>query len=130
MFTKEALKAAHAKVKSGADFPKYISDIRALGVRYYDTFVSDGRSEFHNQNGERVISDHTYKALTIADTLDAVHFKTELAAHQQGKTDYPTFCQMCAETGIEKWVVDLQTMTCTYFDKAGTEVLQEQIPGA
>jgi len=26
---------------------------------------------------------------------------------------------LCTETGIEKWRVDLEKMTCTYFDKSG-----------
>ena len=32
------------------------------------------------------------------------------------------------KSGIEKWVVCLQKMTCTYYDKAGNEILTEQIP--
>ncbi|MGB4398918.1 MAG: DUF1398 family protein [Daejeonella sp.] len=36
MFTAEQIKAAHSKVKSGADFPAYIQDIKALGVTGYE----------------------------------------------------------------------------------------------
>ena len=32
MFTVEQIKAAHSKVKSGADFPAYIQEIKALGL--------------------------------------------------------------------------------------------------
>ena len=32
MFTAEQIITAHSKVKSGADFPNYIKDIKALGV--------------------------------------------------------------------------------------------------
>ena len=32
MFTIQQIKDAHSKVKSGADFPKYMQDIIALGV--------------------------------------------------------------------------------------------------
>lgn len=34
MFTVEQIKTAHSKVKSGADFPAYIQDIKKLGVTY------------------------------------------------------------------------------------------------
>jgi uncharacterized protein YbcV (DUF1398 family) len=37
--------------------------------------------------------------------------------HQQGKTDFPTFCKHAAETGVEKWRVDISQMTCTYLIK-------------
>ena len=38
----QQLKAAHSKVKSGADFPAYIRKIKALGVTHYDTYVNNG----------------------------------------------------------------------------------------
>jgi uncharacterized protein YbcV (DUF1398 family) len=40
-----------------------------------------------------------------------------------------TFCSDCAKSGIEKWIVCMEKMTCTYFDKAGNEMLEEMIPG-
>lgn len=47
MFTVAEIKAAHSKVKSGADFPAYIQDIKRLGVTYYETFVTDGHTDFY-----------------------------------------------------------------------------------
>lgn len=41
MFTIEQIKAAHSKVKSGADFPSYIREIKQLGVTGYEVSVSD-----------------------------------------------------------------------------------------
>ena len=32
MFTVSQIKEAHSKVKSGADFPKYIQEIKGFGV--------------------------------------------------------------------------------------------------
>ncbi|WP_350068626.1 DUF1398 family protein [Imperialibacter sp.] len=29
---------------------------------------------------------------------------------------------------IEKWIISMDQMTCTYYDKAGNEILMEQIP--
>lgn len=36
MFTIHQIKEAHAKVKTGADFPSYIQDLTALGIERYD----------------------------------------------------------------------------------------------
>ena len=44
MFSLEQIKAAHSKMKSGADFPSYINEIKQLGVIGYATFVSDGHT--------------------------------------------------------------------------------------
>jgi len=49
-------------------------------------------------------------------------------AHQQGKTDFLTFIKMSATFGIEKWSIIMDKMTCTYYDKAGNEMLVEEIP--
>lgn len=128
MFTLQQIKAAHAHVKSGADFPRYIQDLVQLGVTGYETFVTDGHTDYAGQEGYRISSDAKYDQLAIAAESDALQFKTDLKAHQQGHTDYPTFCADCAKSGIEKWVVRMEDMTCRYYDKAGTAVLVEQIP--
>jgi len=128
MFTIEAITAAHAKVKSGADFPNYIQDIIKLGVTAYETYVSDSRTLYFRKDNYAVESAAKYAPLTIADKSDAAPFIKELKEHQQGKSDYLSFCRSCAKYGVEKWVVDMARMTCSYYDKAGNEMLVENIP--
>jgi len=36
--------------------------------------------------------------------------------------------QDCAKSGIEKWIVVMAKMTCTYYDKNGNALLVETIP--
>lgn len=127
MHTIEQIKEAHSKVKTGADFPSYIQVLKKLGVKYYETFVSDGHSVYFGTEGDKVVSPPMYKTLDIAGTSNKDQFKIELTAHQQGKSDYPTFCSDAAKAGIEKWVVLIDKMTCTYYDKSGNEVLEETI---
>jgi uncharacterized protein YbcV (DUF1398 family) len=128
MFTLEQIKQAHSKVKSGADFPSYIQDIKRMGVAHYETFVSTGNSDYYGINHHKVSTGARYGALAVAENPNPEQFKADLKAHQQGKTDFPTFCSDCAKSGIEKWVIRLDNMTCTYYDKAGDEVLVEAIP--
>jgi uncharacterized protein YbcV (DUF1398 family) len=128
MFTVEQIKAAHEKVKSGADFPAYIQDLKKLGVSYYETFVSDGHTEYHGTNSFKTSISAKYATLRIADVSDTKQFKADLKVHQQGKTNYLTFCNDCAKSGIDKWEVCLDKMTCTYYDKLGKIILVEEIP--
>jgi len=128
MFTVEQIKAAHSKVKSGADFPAYIQDIKRLGVTYYETFVTDGHTDYSGPNDYKTTAPARYEPLTIAPECDIQQFKVGLKEHQQGKTDYPTFIGMSAKLGVEKWAVCMEKMTCTYYDLAGNEILVEQIP--
>lgn len=129
MFTIEQIKAAHSKVKSGADFPAYIRDLKEIGVTSYETFVTDGHSDYYGTDNFKTTSPTKYNQLAVAAVCSADKFKHDLKEHQQGKTDYQTFIEMCAAFGINKWTVSLSQMTCTYFDRAGNEILQEIIPG-
>ena len=127
MFQLEAIKAADTKVKSGTDFPKYIQDLIQLGVMKYDTFVKDGHTLYFGNNNYEVESEPKYTGLAIADMSNAEKFRQYLKIHQQGQTDYPTFCSHAAETGVEKWTVDTWRMTCTYCEKHN-QLLEEKIP--
>lgn len=128
MFTIDQIKEAHAKVKSGADFPNYIQDLIILGVKGYDTFVNDGHVEYYGVNGYNVTSDEKYNPISIAVTVNKELFIEFLVKHQQGETDYLTFCSHAGQCGIAKWRVDIIEMTCTYFDSAENQILIEKIP--
>ncbi|RZL35112.1 MAG: DUF1398 domain-containing protein [Pedobacter sp.] len=128
MFTVEQIKEAHSKLKSGADFPAYIQEIKKLGVTSYETFVTDGHTDYYGEDDYKTSSFAKYEALTIAQKSNIEQFKEDIKAHQQGKTDYQTFCSDCAKSGIEKWAVSMDKMTCTYYDLGGNEILAEQIP--
>ncbi len=129
MFTLDQIKTAHSKVKSGADFPTYIAGLKQLGVSSYETRVDDGSTTYYAANGEKVVSPARYAVLTVSGQCNAAGFTADLKAHQQGKNDFPAFCNSCAQYGVDKWVVDTAAMTCTYYDVAGNEVLVEVIPG-
>lgn len=128
MFTVEQIELAHSKVKSGAEFPTYIQEIKELGVTGFETWVVDSHTTYFGKNNFQIQSKPKYDALTIANTSDKDTFGHFLKIHQKGETDYFTFCKHCAETGIEKWIVNLDAMTCTYYDHAKNEILVEVVP--
>jgi len=128
MFSIEQIKASHSKVKSGADFPNYVQDLIQLGVTFYETYVSDGHTDYLGKEDYKISSESKYSQLIIAEQSDVDQFRLDLKAHQQGKTDYAIFCNDCAKSGVEKWTVRMDKMTCTYYDKAGNELLEEAIP--
>lgn len=128
MFTIELIKEAHSKVKSGADFPNYVQDLIKLGVTNYQAYVADGHTLYFGIDNYKVQSDPKYATLIVADISNNVQFINDLKSHQQGKTNYPTFCNDCAKSGVEKWTVDTLKMTCTYYDKSRNEMLVENIP--
>lgn len=128
MFTIDQIKAAHEKVKTGADFPNYIKDIIELDVKGYDTIVADGRVSYYGNNDFTASTDTKYDAITIDAVANKERFIEFLVMHQDGQTDYFTFCQHAAQCGIAKWRVDIIEMTCTYYDSAENPILIEKIP--
>lgn len=128
MFTLEQIKAAHSKVKSGADFPAYVQELIGLGVKKYDYYVNDGHTNYQGKDGFYIESPARYPTKDIAEPSDPETFTQLLKAHQQGQSDFPTMCQQSADTGVEKWTVDMEEMTCTYYDKKGNKMLVEEIP--
>jgi len=128
MFTLNQIKEAHAKVRSGADFPAYVQELIQLGVVRYESYVSDGHTEYTGTDRYEIRSAPRYEPIPVADISDHSAFKRYLKIHQEGHTNYLQFCVQAGETGVEKWEVDTKAMTCTYYDKAGGEILVEQIP--
>lgn len=128
MFTIAQINEAHARVQSGADFPVYIQELIALGVQGYDTFVNDGHVEYFGADNFRATATDTYKSITIAPYANKERFIEFLVMHQDGQTDYLTFCNHAAQCGIARWRVNIIEMTCTYFDQKNAEILIEKIP--
>ncbi len=128
MFTLEQIHTAHAMVKSGADFPAYVQALIQLGVARYTNFVDDGHIVYYGEDNFSITSEAQYAPLAIAIKGDKRKFAHTLTIHQQGKTDYQTFCHQAAEAGVAKWVVDMKKMTCEYFDKQDQLLIQEMIP--
>ena len=128
MFTIQQIKEAHSKVKSGADFPKYMQDIITLGVISFETYVIDNQTNYYGNNNYKIVSEGFTETLTIAKKSNIEQFKSDLKAHQQGKTNYMTFLNDCAKSGVEKWIVMMDEMTCSYYDNVGNEMVVETIP--
>jgi uncharacterized protein YbcV (DUF1398 family) len=127
MFTIEQIREAFEKVKSGADFPQFVHDLKAIGVIQYDNFVSDGRAIYYGIKDFAVEGKPKYQRMEIKDIGSAEKLKHAISIHQQGQTDYLTFCKQAAEAGVEKWTTHMIEMTVTYLDKKGSQLTVEAI---
>ena len=128
MFSIEQIREAHAKVKSGADFPKYVQEIKGLGVMSYEHFVSDGHIQYFGAGGFMIEAPAKWVSREVADQGREEKLMDALIIHQEGQTDYLTFCKQAAEAGVEKWIVNIVRMACVYYDKEGYELLVEANP--
>jgi uncharacterized protein YbcV (DUF1398 family) len=109
------------------DFAVYIQELITLGIKGYETFVHDGHIEYFGTDDFRAIATDTYKNINIGPTANKERFIEFLAIHQDGQTDYLTFCNHAAQCGIARWSISITEMTCTYFDLSGNAIVIEKI---
>jgi len=128
MFTTDQIHEAFSKVKSGADFPQFVQDLKEIGVTHYDNFVSDGRTKYYGSNDFMLEGNPKYPEMKVNETSSSDSLKYAISIHQKGQTDYPTFCKQAADAGVEKWIVHMIEMSVTYLDKKGQKLIVEPIP--
>ena len=128
MFTMDQIHDAFKKVSSGADFPQFIQDLKAFGVTHYDNYVADGLTKYYGTDNFVVNGEVKYPTLTVNNNSSADKLKHSISIHQQGQTDYPTFCIQAADAGVEKWTTNMLEMTVTYLNKEGNKLTVEPIP--
>jgi uncharacterized protein YbcV (DUF1398 family) len=102
--------------------------MKQLGVQAYEHFVTDGHIQYNGLDAFTLTADAKWATQNIAEQADTAQLQHSLKIHQQGQTDYPTFCTQAAESGVEKWIVNINAMTCTYFNSVGNAMLEETIP--
>ena len=127
MFTIEQINDLHARLGSAKTFPEYVRALKAIGVERCDSYLADGHSEYFGQGGHRVVSPPVHEVLPVAETGQREPFLQHLGRHERRETTYLEVSRAWRRAGIEKWTVDTGRMTMTFYDKAGREMLVEQI---
>jgi len=127
MFTIEQINDIHDRLGSARTFREYVLALKGVGVERYDSYLADGHSEYFWQSGYRVVSPPVHELLLVAETGQRETFLEHLRRHERRETTYLEMSRGLAQSGIEKWTVDTGRMTMTFCDKAGREMLVEQI---
>ncbi len=127
MYSKEQIEAAHKKVKNGADFQKYVKELLAMEVKSHEVSLTDGSWTFKGKDGGRLSWIHGPSDIVAAALPSQRVFKLIWKDHQNGVTDYLTFCREAGMSGVERWVTDFENGTVTYYDRHGGVVSVEKI---
>jgi uncharacterized protein YbcV (DUF1398 family) len=130
MFTEQDIRAAYAKTRPGADFPRLIQDLKKLGIVSYDHMLESGSNVFHGKDGQSVSLSNMGPSVPVSNQADVELLKKHISEHQRGLTNYPTLCGLAGQAGVDKWTSDLLAMTCTYFDRSGHKLHLELIATA
>ena len=127
MFTIEQINDIHDRLGNASTLATYLQALAAIGIEKYNSYLTDGHSEYFGAQGEKVSSPPVHEKLPIAETSNREAFLKHLKWHAEGKTDYFEMSRGLAESGIEKWTFDTHKMTITYYNNVGSEMLTETI---
>jgi uncharacterized protein YbcV (DUF1398 family) len=127
MFTIEQINEIHDRFGTMEHFADYVRALKAIGVERYDSYLSDGHSEYFAEDGRSVVSSPAHETLPVTDFGDRDRVLEHLRLHELGRTSYLEMSKGLADSGVEKWIIDTNAMTLTYVDKQGSDLVTEAI---
>jgi uncharacterized protein YbcV (DUF1398 family) len=127
MFTIEQIHDIHDRLGTMERFPEYVRALRAIGVAQYDSYLTDGHTEYFAEDGRTVESAAVHEVVPVNDASDREKVVEHLGRHELGRTSYLEMSKGLADSGVEKWTVDTKAMTLTYVDKQGRALVTEAI---
>jgi hypothetical protein len=102
--------------------------LKQLGLVGYEFMVTDGSAVYYGADGYKVNREPGYAPQPIMRPASPMALREAMGIHQQGGSDFPTFCRQAAAAGVEKWRIDIQRMLTIYFDSDGSVMVEESIP--
>ncbi|HDI7471037.1 TPA: DUF1398 family protein [Staphylococcus aureus] len=126
-FTLSEIQQAHQQF-TGVDFPKLFKAFKDMGMTYNIVNIQDGTATYVHQSEDDIVTSSVKSNHPVAPSSNQSIVQDVLTRHQQGQTDFETFCNEMAEAGIYKWHIYIQAGTCTYIDLKEQAIISELIP--
>ena len=92
MFTLEQINDVHDRLGNAETLSQYLKALKNIGVDYYDSFITDGHSEYFGKGGHKVISPPVHEKLPIAETSGLLdkYYKKFASNHARNLDDFIT----------------------------------------
>jgi hypothetical protein len=108
-------------------FLEYLRALQAIGVERCDSYVTDGHSEYFDSGGERVVSPPVHESFAIDEDSKRAMFLQHLRPARAARDDLLRDLEGLGAERDREWTVDTFRTTMAFYDKAGREMLVEQI---
>jgi uncharacterized protein YbcV (DUF1398 family) len=83
MFTLDQINDIHKRLGKQTALPEYLKALKAIGVDIYDSFITDGHSEYFGKDNQKVVSPPVHKTLTIANKSNREGLLKHLSLHNK-----------------------------------------------
>jgi uncharacterized protein YbcV (DUF1398 family) len=127
VFTLEQITDIHDRSGAKETLGDYLRALRDIGVKTYDSYLTDGHSEYFGADGQTLIGPAFHEVLVVAQTCEPEQFLQYMRRVDQGGVGYEEMSRTLANHGVERWTFDTDKLTVTYRDKAGVVLLTEGV---
>jgi uncharacterized protein YbcV (DUF1398 family) len=127
MFTLEQITDIHDRLGNRDTLGDYLRALRDIGVETYDSYITDGHSEYFGADGQKLVGPAFHESFAIAETCDREQLLQYMQQVEQGGVGYEEMSKALADNGVEKWQFDTEKLTITYLNKVGNALLDEKI---
>lgn len=127
MFTLEQISDIHDRLGNRGALGGYLRALRDIGVETYDSYITDGHSEYLGADGQKLVGPAFHETFAIAEACDKEQFLQYMQQVEQGGVGYVEMSKALADNGVEKWTFDTEMLTITYLDIAGNVLLGEKV---
>jgi uncharacterized protein YbcV (DUF1398 family) len=127
MFALEQITDIHDRLGNSGTLGGYLRALRDIGVETYDSYITDGHSEYFGADGQKLVGPPFHETFAIAETCDKDQFIEYMQRVEQGNVGYAEMSKALADNGVEKWTFNTEKLTITYLDKAGNVLLSENL---
>lgn len=127
MISLDIIRKAHATY-TGPDFPKLIHAFKEMDLKSFEYNIERGIITYYSMTGDCIEDIGVHVDIEIPLKSKSEYAIHALRDNQKGTTTFPDFCKAVAYAGVYKWIVDLEAMTCTYYDKLDHCVILEEVP--
>jgi len=88
MFTLAQINDIHNRLRNAETLAQYLEALRNIGVDKYDSFITDGHSEYFGKGDHKVVSPPVHEKLSIGKSCNRESFLNHLNLHNECKTSY------------------------------------------
>lgn len=127
MVTLADLDVVHERLGKADTLDAYCRALADLGVTGYDSHVVDGRTVFHVDAADDLVTPAHHDLVEVATRPDHAAVHSVLARAAAGELGYVEMSELLGAAGLERWSVDTRQLVMTYVDVLGEPVLVEQL---
>lgn len=117
----QQLEECYIRAIRSSDFTTYIHELKLLDVAGYVHFVSTGNITYYSREDTLQVMKRRKGLMRTSGFAERSKIERIVNNHFAGELNYEDYCSALASAGVYKWIVDIDSMTLSYY--SGSHVM-------